>query len=330
MTEKNSKNKNLNNSKILPVSAIHPRFEIVSTSVTGKHIQENVEKYKSLLLLDGYVDIQIPNQIFSDLLNCSLFSNWQQKAFAYTYYYLISFLYRNCIYSKGVNINDYGLENIKKNFLKISSHKLNHIYTKGGILDQLGYTASQHDIPVEVIIENKKLAKILTVKDAQQSHECDQDSLNTLNHYCFIPSAFSFKVPLRGLFIKPPNNYETLYKEKYKDKKIMRKLEKFNGHFFSFANTHKIQIECFIACMSNSRLGYRAFYLYGLHRMLTDKFKNGHNLLIKQIQKEIPISESTLKIFHRELEAMNLIERKIVRHKASTYKASSHVPVIYI
>lgn len=333
MSDKIKKKKKIDKEKsdnILPVTAIRPRFNFVSSTVNAKYTKENIEKYKSLLLLDGFVDVQIPNEIFNDLFNCTLFKNWHQRAFAYTFYYLNSFLYRNCIHCKSDKINSFGLSNLCKIFMDVSSTTLSCIYTKGGILDQLGYTATTHDPPVEIIIEDKKLKQILTVNDAHHLHQSDKDNLSTFNSYCSIPSAFLIKVPLKGLYNKPPINYEELNKKKYKNTATKKKLNTFDGHFFDFSNTHKIEIECFIACMSNPLLGYRAFYLYGLHRLMTDKFKNGHNMLIKQLNAKIPMSKKSMQQYHRELEAMNLIQRKIIVHKATTYTALSHVPIIKI
>lgn len=282
----------------------------------------NVKYYQQMLMVDDQVDIYMPNQIFDDFLKCNSFENWSQRAFAYTYYYLTSYLYRNCIYGKALNIKDYGLVSIKNNLLKISSHKLNHIYTKGGILDQLEYTISTNDYPIQAIFEDNTLLKIETRSQAinrtkqeaenqakhfptnsNRSHTSHTSSLEYIQE---TPSAFSIKVPVKGL----------------KDLK---------GHFFNIENTHKIQIEAFIACMSNPSLGYRGFFLYAFYRMNSDKFKNGYRATFEKIQKEIGgINTNTFKLYNRELSKMNLIKHKVIPYQPSIYKANSELTIINI
>jgi hypothetical protein len=301
------------------VSALPTRFQQVTESARSNEIMMNINKLKPLLMLDNHVDVYMPNEIFKDLQS-PLFTKWQEQAFAYTYYYAISYLFRNCIYGKVTDIKQVNLENIRKSFLGVAGKTLNGIYVKGGILDQMGYTCTLTDMPVYANLDGSRLSSFIMYRE----NNAQKFSSST------IPTNFMVKVPLKGLYSVPPANYLDLLKEKAANKKIEELLKNFDGHFFEVDQTHKLQLECFLACMSNRKLGYKGFYLYGFFRRQYDQFKGGYNASIKQIQKIIPISEQTLYQYTHELESLKLISKFVRPHKPNTYKATDHVPIIHI
>jgi hypothetical protein len=303
------------------IKQVPTQFILKSSTERGEQIMMNINKLQSTLMLDKFVDVYLPNDIFDDFRQSQLFRNWQQEAFAYTFYYVISYLYRNCLYSKVIDIDDLGLGAIKKNILNVGSKTFDMIYTKNGLLDQLGYTVTHTDIPIYALLKDDgSLNGFCTYSDFQATTEHKRD----------IPNNFRFKLPLKALYHVPPKDYLELEKKRKDDIEIDDLLSYTDGHFFDVYSSHKIQIECLIACLSNPKLGYKGFYLYGFYRRQSDRFKGGYNASIEQIQNIIPISTKTLYQYHVELEKMNLITKTVIPHKPNTYKASSHVPTIEV
>lgn len=262
---------------------------------------DDSEKMKTILLLDKHTDIYLPNEIFSDFISSPIFDNWQQQAFAYAYYYLSCFLYRNCIYSKITNISDLTFENIRKTIFDVQSRKLEVIYKTNGILDRLGYTCTDNDVPVYAVVDDeKRLQKFETLSEFQQINKVKRT----------IPTKFQFKFPVKAFFKKDFNSENK---------------NEYDGHFFHIANTHKIKIETFIACISNPKLSYKGFYLYGFYRRQSDFYQGGYNATIEQIQEYLPISKQTMIGYNNELEAMKLITKTGSLHKPNTYKAKKDI-----
>jgi hypothetical protein len=89
--------------------------------------------------------IFMPNEIFEELKNN--ISNTQQLTFAYSYLYLITYLYRHCKY---YNVGDIDGNKIKE-ILGYSSNtrSINPIIKKGGLLDQMELTSTEKDFPTE-------------------------------------------------------------------------------------------------------------------------------------------------------------------------------------
>src|SRR5437763_8036906 len=89
--------------------------------------------------------IFMPNEIFDDFK--SGFDSGVHKAFAYSYYYVVNYLYRYTKYSFGERFTQPEI----MEFLgySASNKKLNYITKKDGLLDQIGYTKTTTDYPVQ-------------------------------------------------------------------------------------------------------------------------------------------------------------------------------------
>jgi hypothetical protein len=295
------------------------KFIQVNTDIRSISIMENIERLKSILMLDNHVDVYLPNEIFKDFQSCPLFKNWQQIAFAYSYYYVACYLYRNCIYAKVVDVNEINLTNIRKNLLGVAGKTMSDIYKKNGILDTLGYTATYNDFPIYAILKKNNML---------EGFHTHSELKTTDNYKGAFPPYATFKFPVKAFYNTPIFDYLSLIKMDNDESNDL--LSYCDGHFFNVSASHKIQIETFIACMSNQKLGYKGFYLYGFYRRQSDQYKGGYNASIKQIQDIIPISEKTLLQYHQELEAMNLITKRVIPHSPNTYKAKSIIPTIEI
>jgi hypothetical protein len=294
------------------------KFKQVHSCERSDQIMSRVKEIYDLIYSDKHSDIFMPNEIFDDLLTSTLFKNFQERAFAYTWYYLSSYLYRNCVYLKHVDINALNLTNIRTKILGVSGKTLMPIYKKKGVLDQLGYTCSLTDFPVKAVFVNSQLS----------GFEMFRASIEKANDV--IPPQFQIKVPLRGLYAHPPSNYLELIKSKNIGDDDQEILENFNGHFFDVYNTHRISVNAFIACVSHPDLGYKGFYLYCFYRMQNDRFKDGYRITLENLQKIFPINKKTFLKYHKALENLKLLFKENKPNKPNTYKVSLDVPFIEI
>lgn len=311
------------------ITSIIPRFELSSINDRSMTMMDNVENLMRVLILDNVVDVYMPNTIFDDLQKANTTStqlNWQQQAFSYAYYYLTSYLYRNCVHAKVEDINTVNLTAIKRNLMGMGGNTLNFIIKKDGVLDQLGYTFTTNDIPIyaEFDKDTKRFKGFDTLSKVKARTGSRSDALN------YIPPKFQIKMPLKGFYSHLPTSYSDLLELAKTDNEAKEMLEYYDGHFYDVVTTHKIQIETFIACMANPVLSYKGFYLYGFYRMQSDRHKHGYKITIENLLKVMRIDRKTLQKYNTELEKMNLIKKINKLHHPSTYIATSHVPVINV
>lgn len=243
----------------------------------------NKEQLKLWLNIDSSVDIQVPNEIFYDL-NQADFSNHSHKCFAYAYYYLVSYLYRNALYG-GVNPEEYSTERITKLFLG-NPKPVSYITKKKGILDKIGYTETTTDYPI-AFYKDIDMLEFSTIKDFRKANP------NTkLRH----SPRLAVKKPLKAL-----NRFD----------------EDYTGTYYSFQNTHSVSVKHFIDIITDINLGHVAFYIYCYLIMMNDKFPQGYQISNKAFAELIGCSERTITRYTMELESKKFIrsERKLLGYK---------------
>ena len=115
-----------------------------------KLLEHNAEKQN---------DVRVPNEIFDDLVSCELLKveknhgRANHMAFAFSYFYLITYLYRECKFDY---IRPLSTKDLKRMLGYGETNKrLDYIIKKGGVLDQMGYTETTFDYPVRWYIEDK-------------------------------------------------------------------------------------------------------------------------------------------------------------------------------
>jgi Helix-turn-helix domain len=227
----------------------------------------------------------MPNEVFNDL-NQADFSNHSHKCFAYAYYYLISYLYRNALYG-GINTEEYSTENIVKLFLG-NPKPVSYITKKNGILDKLGYTETTTDYPISYYKDkDTEMIDFITIKKFRKDNPDTQ-----MNH----SPRLSIKTPLKAL-----NRFN----------------EDYSGTYYTFQNTHKVNIKKFVDIITDINLGHVAFYIYCYLRMMNDKFPQGYQISNKAFADLIGCSERTIARYTTELESKNYIksERKLYGYK---------------
>lgn len=226
--------------------------------------------------------IYLPNTIFADLQTYITHSS--QTAFAYSYIYYTTYLYRYCKYIDD-NGNKVTQEAIKE-FLGYSpkNKKLDHIIKKGGILDNIFYTETTTDYPVQFLYDEENLI-----------------SFDTISNYKGIISNFNernFKIkkPIRAFY---RTEIDMAYKE-------------LTGTFYEVENTHRIDFSAFKHIITSYGLGVIPFYIYGYLTHKNNMFKMGYQRSAKQIGLELNMSDRTVRNYIDILEQHGLIyvERK--------------------
>lgn len=182
----------------------------------------------------------MPNEIFSDMklwLEEGVVKSVQHQEFIYSYYWLLSYLWRFALYSEYKAVQS----DIKNQLgYNPDDKRLNYIMKKGGLLDVKGYTSTTKNYP---ILWSKKGREDVQFTMLYDIDEVDRGYLN--------------KFKSSNSFVKKPvkhtgNNLE-------------------DGIFWNSANTHIISGTVLELCLNNSRLGCAGFYLYGILIFIQDK-----------------------------------------------------------
>lgn len=239
-------------------------------------------------------DIYIPNEIFNDLK-----SNSDLKPvhipFTYCYYYLLNYLYQFCKYidKDGKRVTQdrikemlgYNASNKQLNYIMKKDGVLDNLGKKerDGILDRFGYTFTTSEYPIRWGIEDGRIF-FLTNKDLENSD--------------FLASDRNFKIkkPMKAFYREPSDE-----KEQY-----------LSGTFYEKMNTHKIPFAYFLEFMANKALGVTAFYIYAYLIFRTRQHKGKYQASFVQLEREIGLSDSTIKRYIKNLEDHTFIE---VDHK---------------
>lgn len=239
----------------------------------------NKEYLEQWLNVGESVNVQMPNEIFKDL-NKAEFKSFNHKCFAYAYYYLTSYLYRNAIYG-GNNTEEYSQQNIINVFTSDKS-SVSYITKSEGILDSMNYTKTTTDYPITYYMYDDILEFGLIKELRKRLPNLE------MNH----SPRFSVKEPIKGMARFDEEDY--------------------TGTFYSFQNTHKIDVKNFIKIISDKKLGHVGLYIYGYISMMCDKYNNKFQITNAQLGDFVGCSERTMKKYTQRLEELNLIESKRV------------------
>ncbi|HZH59584.1 MAG TPA: hypothetical protein VEY70_08420 [Metabacillus sp.] len=223
--------------------------------------------------------IFMPNEIFEDLVSCEI-KNSSHIAFAYSFYYLASWLYR---YTKYMDYEKYNVKKLKQILGYSKSNKtLDYIIKDGGLLDSIDYTRSSTNPPMLNYFG---------------------DGYVKFTHYSELKDDFKYipiETNIRHSKIKEP--LKGLHREECaKEEKIL------NGTFYEIENTHLISIEIFIECMSNKDIGCIGFYLYCFLKYKTDKFPMGVDISLEQITRQTGIKKTSRDKYLDMLKKYNFI-----------------------
>ncbi|BDH63308.1 hypothetical protein MTP04_34380 [Lysinibacillus sp. PLM2] len=245
--------------------------------------------------LKGYVDEETGEIIegFFDIEGNKIpdFKSSTHIAYAYARVYLAHWMYRYCKYSywddeKGnVEID----EKMIKQILGFPAKSDNYTYItkKGGLLEKLGYIRKESNIPIGYDLEEKwcyhkrfEGGKKLYKEIDDFTYRSDGNSKNRKIDY-----------PVKAF-----------YRKSWAEEECYR-----NGVFWEVEDTHMIDIDVFIYCMTNKELGVEGFYLYSFMSMMSDKYKGSFDCSIKRLIEFTGLGERTVRDQLKELEKRNMI-----------------------
>ncbi|MGE7949742.1 hypothetical protein [Lysinibacillus sp. NPDC093688] len=269
-----------------------------------------IEEIKLLLKINGKEsEIFLPNEIFSDLQD--YIKDSRHIAFAYSYCYLIQFLYRNCKYFNTKVLIDV---NVIKRILGYSksNRTLNYITKKGGLLDEMGYLESTKNFPMAWSLDSIGGLSFF------MASEMDKELLPP------VPKMFFLKRPIKAFerveqHIKAEGGIEEIEME---------------GTFYNVSNTHSVGFDVFMYCMANKNLGVVGFYLYSWLKHKNDLF-DGYDVPLATLSFETGIARRTLIKYLDFLKGYNMIEHQFNQEyfvvgmfdedrKATTYYTNSY------
>lgn len=205
------------------------------SSTTKNWNRKTMDRYSSVSYSKKEGSILIPNEIFKDFT--SSIEHIRIRPFAYSFYYLITYLYQYSKYGLCINLNrDFLLE-----YLQYSSNASNKPISKlikqGGVLDSIDYTMSTTNYPIHTELEDNCLS-FTYIKDFKKESGL-ATKLNT--------GSLTAKVPLKSLHRTRKSRLNRI----------------FDGTFYETENTHSINIKTFINIIDDEELGVNGFYIYG-------------------------------------------------------------------
>lgn len=239
---------------------------------------------KRWLSINGSVDIQVPNEIFEDFSNAE-FTSWKHKAFAYAYYYLSTYLYRNVLYGK-FDAEIYN-QNVIVGTLISKRGNVSYITKKNGILEkELNYLKTTKNFPISLFKDNGTF-------DFKYIEDIKEEFRSVIS----LPSPnFSIREPVKALKRFDEEEEEEGY---------------YMGTYYDFQNTHLIPVETFIKIITDAELGYVGLYIYAFLKMKCDQFNEGFKISNEEFSENIGCSSHrTITKYTKILETKGFINSR--------------------
>lgn len=216
--------------------------------ITENYLLSRVSYYKEK---DRHGKVFIPNDIFEMLSSDKELRSKQSPdvAVAYSYLWLITWLWRNAKYGD-MEDNCTSIGSLKEMIGITSTNKtINYIIKDGGVLDKLGLTKTLNykEAPVTYTIE-ENMPVFYT-----------QDELDNMRDERDIEESKAWRGNNRKKTVKQP-----VFALKNAEGET-------GGTFYGdIENTHQVEFDIFVKCMTNPKLGCTAFYLYAFLKSKSD------------------------------------------------------------
>nr|BDD43633.1 hypothetical protein 2 [Bacillaceae bacterium] len=236
-------------------------------------------EYKEIEQLLQYSNYEsklfMPNEVFDDLkLNIK---NTPHIAFAYTYLYLNTWLYRYTKHTEQGGISNSVIKEILG--YKPETRTVNYLITKNGLLDKMGYTSTTRDFPIAAELNEGylefTLVNGLDNKDDPMysySYSWEKRIRDT------VPKNFTIKYPVKA-FHRTKESMDDSYED---------------GTFYEVENTHCIPFDVFMYCMSKKDIGCTGFYLYAYLKHQNDIHGGSYDVSLVDLALQTGIAERTL------------------------------------
>ncbi|MDI7740560.1 hypothetical protein QMK38_00970 [Lysinibacillus fusiformis] len=288
--------------------------------MTNKKSYFTIDDMQQIMEVNGKdaMKIFIPNQFFYDLLQCEDFkpkisrtktkdgdlnthvkeANVNHIAFAFSYLFIISYMYRYANFTFYKNDKEYFIDDkIIYKMCGISptsrgNDGVSYITKKGGVLERLGYIKKDKDFPIDYIYyEDLNGKKDFNDVDFVMYSEIKDD----------LPSSFKRKnkqinYPVRAFYYDNESEQEG-----YCD-----------GYFYNIQNTTEISLSLFIYCMSKGDIGKLGFYLYCFLKSKCDYFESTsgnkkYTRALNDLVNDTGIGKTKLSELLKVLEEHNMI-----------------------
>lgn len=234
-----------------------------------------MDKFKLLDYRTHERNIHLPNEIFEDLHNA--IPSAKHVAFAYSYYYLINYLYRHTKYTLHNKITQ---SVIKEILCHAPTYKyIDYIIKKDGVLDQIGYTQTTTNYPISHTLDRNNTPEFLLLDEFKSDNKDEMSILNMNDRN------FKIKFPVKAFF----RNSISMYNDYY------------DGTFYEPENTHHIPVHDFIRAMSIPSINTVGFYIYATIRRGIVLFDNWLAISKEKMTALTGISYSTIDEYIDEL-----------------------------
>lgn len=237
-------------------------------------------------------EVYMPNEIFNDFIEA--FEEYELKgktsthiAYAYAYYFLANYQWRYAQYrryNEATGLETQINEGVIKQILGFPAKSEQYTYltkNKTGLLQMIGYIRKETDKPCRYWYDDSDGRSIKEVVFRFESEYKDVYSNN---------KSWKVSMPLKGYWRDQESEKENIE----------------NGTFFQLENTHMLDIDTFIYCMTKEELGVEGFYLYSFLKMSTDKF-NEFDCSNVNMAKLTGLSIDEVKSQLKKLEQRNMI-----------------------
>ncbi|WP_299831322.1 hypothetical protein [uncultured Metabacillus sp.] len=219
--------------------------------------------------------IFIPNEIFTDLQNHIKKSN--HIPFAYSYYYLVNWLYRYTKYG-GLSIDNKTIKSILG--YNPTYTEIDYLIKKNGVLDLMGYCSTVKDYPISWTFEDEILEFVLLSDIEEEFQKLIKESRSR---------KYTIKLPVKSFYRKEDNE------------------DVMDGTYYEFDRTHLIPFEVFLFCMSNKELGCSGFYLWSYLKMQNQMY-SGYDISLTDLANETGMTRRTMCTYLTNLRKYRMVD----------------------
>lgn len=233
------------------------------------------ELKKKLQFNEKESKLYIPNEIFNDIQMSVSEGGSSSIAFAYSYYYLVTWMYRYAKY--GCYLPD---QKFMKNVLGYNEkyQGMDYLIKKNGVLDQIGYTETVKDYPITWTFDDDYL-------EFTMLSDMEEDVQEVIRKQ--VSRKYTVKYPVKAFY-----RWES---------------DDMDGTFYQFENTHEIPFEVFLFSMSKEDIGCIGFYLWSYLKMKNQIHKDGYDISIDDLSQEVKIPKSTMIEYLNRLRGYRMI-----------------------
>lgn len=236
------------------------------------------------------LSVAMPNELFTQLLQMKEDEELKSVhiGFTYSYIYLQTYMYRYSTYDRYVPKTSEIKELLTYN---PTEQRTDYIIKKNGLLEQKDILTTTNEFPVISVMVDAdngidRVPEITTIQEF--CNECQHETVDEWRKRMGITRRNDCKYPVFA--------FEREYDDGYVE-----------GTFFDISDTHLIDMDTFLFCMSTDDIGVNGFYVYAYLLDRSNKFNDDFKASYKRIAKETGLSFGTIASLMDALRSHNLI-----------------------